>query len=203
MLSDLRVCFVGDSFVAGVGDPDHLGWTGRVAARTHRSGRPLTTYNLGIRRNTSDDVLGRWRAECLPRFPDGCTGAIALSFGVNDTMVENGGRRVPADRSAANLATLLGEMSSATGPVLVIGPVPVADEAHNQRTADLNETFRHVCAVREVSYVDVFEPLLASAAWRRDVEAGDGAHPADTGYAVLADLVWPRWSAWVSESLAG
>ncbi|TVT28621.1 G-D-S-L family lipolytic protein, partial [Amycolatopsis rhizosphaerae] len=128
MLPDLRVCFVGDSFVAGVGDPEHLGWAGRVAARTHRSGPPLTAYNLGIRRNTSDDVLGRWRAECLPRFPHGCTSAIALSFGVNDTMVEGGRRRVPADRSAANLVTLLDEIPSATGPVLVIGPVPVADE---------------------------------------------------------------------------
>lgn len=39
-MDDLRVCFVGDSFVAGVGDPEQLGWAGRVAARTHSAGRP-------------------------------------------------------------------------------------------------------------------------------------------------------------------
>lgn len=27
---DVRVCFVGDSFVAGVGDAQHLGWAGRL-----------------------------------------------------------------------------------------------------------------------------------------------------------------------------
>lgn len=39
------VCFVGDSFVAGFGDPEHRGWVGRVAA-----GSAATVYNLGIRR---------------------------------------------------------------------------------------------------------------------------------------------------------
>lgn len=37
-MDDLRVCLVGDSFVAGVGDPDHLGWVGRVAVRSHGAG---------------------------------------------------------------------------------------------------------------------------------------------------------------------
>jgi lysophospholipase L1-like esterase len=36
---DVRVCFVGDSFVAGVGDPRHLGWAGRLAAQSQRKGR--------------------------------------------------------------------------------------------------------------------------------------------------------------------
>jgi lysophospholipase L1-like esterase len=104
MVPDLRVCFVGDSFVAGVGDPEHLGWVGRIAARTHRAGQPLTTYNLGIRRNTSDDVIARWRVECAQRLPADCTGMIVASFGVNDTMLEHGQLRVAFDRSASNLA---------------------------------------------------------------------------------------------------
>ncbi len=53
MIADLRVCFLGDSFVAGVGDPEHLGWVGRVAARTNRGGQPLTAYGLGVRRETA------------------------------------------------------------------------------------------------------------------------------------------------------
>ena len=42
MARDLRICFVGDSFVAGVGDPLCLGWPGRLAARTFADGQPLT-----------------------------------------------------------------------------------------------------------------------------------------------------------------
>ncbi len=66
MVGDLRVCVVGDSFVTGVGDPEHLGWVGRLAARTHHAGLPLTAYSLGVRRQTSREVTDRWRAECSP-----------------------------------------------------------------------------------------------------------------------------------------
>ena len=58
-MTDLRVVFVGDSFVAGVGDPEGRGWVGRVVAAAHAAGLPLTAYNLGVRRETSADVLAR------------------------------------------------------------------------------------------------------------------------------------------------
>jgi lysophospholipase L1-like esterase len=53
MSSDVRVCFLGDSFVAGVGDPHCLGWAGRLAALSHARGLLLTVYNLGVRRDTT------------------------------------------------------------------------------------------------------------------------------------------------------
>ena len=71
MIPDLRVCFLGDSFVAGVGDPEHRGWVGRLAARTSREGQPLTVYDLGVRRETSRDLLRRWHGKCVPRLPAG------------------------------------------------------------------------------------------------------------------------------------
>jgi lysophospholipase L1-like esterase len=196
VVPDLRVCFVGDSFVAGVGDPDHLGWVGRIAARTHRAGQPLTAYNLGIRRNTSDDVLARWRVECALRLPVDSTGAIVLSFGVNDTVIENGQPRVTSERSASNLATLLTRVG---WPVLVVGPVPVADEQHNHRIAELNKMFRGICDARQQRYVDAFCPLSADPTWLDQVKNGDGAHPSAEGYAACAELVWPHWSAWISQ----
>ena len=48
VISDLLVCFVGDSFVAVVGDPEHLGWVGRLSAWTEATGQRLTSYNLGL-----------------------------------------------------------------------------------------------------------------------------------------------------------
>ena len=52
---DLRLCFVGDSFVNGTNDPDYLGWTGRVSILARGRGHMLTCYNLGVRRDTSSD----------------------------------------------------------------------------------------------------------------------------------------------------
>jgi len=67
---EIRMGFVGDSFVAGVGDPAHLGWVGRLAARAETRSVVVTGYNLGIRLNTSDDVRIRWQ-QVRFRSPDG------------------------------------------------------------------------------------------------------------------------------------
>ena len=101
MITDRRVFFVGDSFVAGVGDPDHRGWVGRLAARSHQAGVPLTTYNLGVRRDTA--VCRRWPSEVAARRAPGCDERLVVSFGVNDTTVKGGTQRVRTARSVANL----------------------------------------------------------------------------------------------------
>ncbi|MGK8554371.1 GDSL-type esterase/lipase family protein [Nocardia gipuzkoensis] len=88
MSRDLWVCFVGDSFVAGVGDERCLGWAGRLGAAAHAEGVPLTAYNLGVRRQTSAEILDRWLIECSPRLPEGVDARVVLSFGVNDAMCE-------------------------------------------------------------------------------------------------------------------
>ena len=194
---DVRVCFVGDSFVAGVGDPQHLGWAGRLAAHSHHRGPALTSYNLGIRRDTTSDVLGRWRTECSPRLPAGCRAGVVLSFGVNDTSMERGASRVDPGTSAENLDALLRQAGHAGWPVLTAGPPPVDDEEQNERIAVLDAAFAAVCA-RRVPYVAVLPTLRTDGVWRRQVRAGDGAHPGAEGYQVLATLLLPAWRRWLS-----
>ncbi|WP_067481299.1 DUF459 domain-containing protein [Actinomadura hibisca] len=197
MVRDLRVCFVGDSFVAGVGDPRHLGWAGRLAARAHAAKLPLTSYNLGVRLQTSADVRARWRAECGLRLRDGDDLRVVFSFGVNDAMHVDGRPRVAPEESAANLATMLGEAATEGWPALVVGPPPIDDDGHNARTALLDELFAEVCRDASAPYVSVRGPLLGSDVWTHEVRAGDGAHPGADGYDVLADLVEPRWQEWL------
>jgi acyl-CoA thioesterase I len=43
--------------VAGTGDAEARGWVGRIATEV-----PMTAYNLGVRRETSTQVLARRRA---------------------------------------------------------------------------------------------------------------------------------------------
>ncbi|MDN5853704.1 MAG: GDSL-type esterase/lipase family protein [Actinomycetia bacterium] len=198
MSRDLRVCFLGDSFVAGTGDPEHLGWVGRLTARTHRGGSALTAYNLGVRRQTSSQVLDRWLPECSPRLPEGCEGRVVVSFGVNDTTVENGRQRVSTAESAEHLTSLLRGVRAAGWTALVVGPPPVADQAHNLRTATLAEHLRAVAAKENTPYVATLSVLARSPVWMAQVNAGDGAHPAAEGYTALADLLWPRWAAWLA-----
>ena len=192
------MCFVGDSFVAGVGDPEHLGWVGRIAARTHRAGQPLTAYVLGVRRQTSRDIADRWRVECTARLPPGCDGRVVISLGVNDTTVEDGAPRVHAADSVTHLKSMLRGVQDAGWSALLVGPPPVADHDQNERTARLEASFSSVCEAAGVDYVRVFDQMVADPVWMGEVAEGDGAHPGAGGYQRLADLVWPQWHAWTA-----
>lgn len=199
MTRDLRVCFVGDSFTAGVGDPEHLGWTGRLAAATERAGLPLTRYVLGVRRQTSAEIAARWLAECTPRLTGDWEARVVLSTGVNDTTHVDGVPRLDPDRSVAALREVLTGAAAAGWPVLVVGPAAVAETEHNERTAALDERFAATCDEHGVPYVPVVRTLAADPGYRAEVAAGDGAHPGAAGYALLADLVRPRWSTWLAQ----
>jgi lysophospholipase L1-like esterase len=194
---DRRVLFFGDSHVAGVGDPEGKGWVGRVVAESFRLGHPLMAYNLGVRGETSEQVAARWHAETLPRLTPAVEGRIVLSFGVNDTTVQDGTIRVPQERSCAALTAILTSAVDAGLPVLMVGPAPVDDAAQNERIQFLSAAFEEICRRSGAMCVSVVDPLLASQVWMREVAAGDGAHPAADGYEALAQLViaagWADW----------
>ncbi|WP_174185123.1 GDSL-type esterase/lipase family protein [Nocardia barduliensis] len=198
MSRDLRVCFVGDSFVAGVGDPRCLGWAGRLASAAYARGVPLTAYNLGVRRQTSAEILARFLAECSPRLPEGVDARVVLSFGVNDAVYENGGPRVAPEESAANLGELLARAADRGWRVLLVAPPPVADDVHNARIAALDERFARICAAANVPYVPVHQPLHGNPVWSAEVRAGDRAHPGTRGYDEITALIAPQWHAWLS-----
>lgn len=195
---DLRICFVGDSFVAGVGDQLCLGWAGRLAARSYADGQPLTSYNLGVRRQTSSDILARWQYECVQRLRGGTDQRVVLSFGVNDTTMEGGRPRLTPEESSANLAQILGQSAAQGWLALVVSPPPVDDDEHNARTALLDERFAIVCREASVPYVSVHQRLRESAVWTREVHIGDGAHPGAGGYDEITALIAPRWRDWLS-----
>ena len=69
-MTELRICFVGDSITNGTSDDDCLGWPGRLCSAERNSGHDISSYNLGIRAETSEQIASRWRAECTPRLPE-------------------------------------------------------------------------------------------------------------------------------------
>lgn len=192
--TDIHLCFVGDSFVNGTGDPTCLGWTGRVCAAAMQRGYPLTYYNLGIRRNTSADIAARWFDECVRRFPPDGDGRIVFSCGVNDTTIEDGVQRLAGEATLGHLRAML-QAAHRRFPVLLIGPPPVADTAHNARIARLCPAMATIANDVGVPYLPVFETLAQSPIWRREVAQYDGSHPRQAGYEELAAVI-QRWSAW-------
>ncbi|MDX2217391.1 MAG: GDSL-type esterase/lipase family protein [Oculatellaceae cyanobacterium bins.114] len=198
---ELRICFVGDSFVNGTGDPTYLGWTGRVCAAARDRGHDITHYNLGVRRETTADIQQRWQSEVSCRLPDPDQGRIVFSFGVNDTTIEAGKPRIELDESAQNAYAILNKARQMF-PVLMLSPVPIADREQNWRSAYLTEKLAEVCTQLKIPFLDVFTPLQASKIWLQEAAQNDGAHPLAGGYAELALLVqnWSAWLVWLGEA---
>ncbi len=207
-----RVCFVGDSYVNGTGDPEALGWRGRVCRAAWDAGRLVTHYDLGVRGDTSAMIAARWRAECEARLPADVDGRLVFSFGLNDTAdVSGAGLRVPHDRSVANARAIVAEARGWL-PTLWVGP-PAANEAMSPMTPTpgltvsfaqsridaLNAAYAEVAAELGVPYLDLSTPLRGDPRYVASQSAGDGLHPSADGYRMIADLVmrWPAWQAWL------
>lgn len=186
----MRLLAFGDSFVLGVGDPDHLGWVGRAVAGR----RDVTLYNLGIRRETSADIAARFQAEAAPRLSDQEPMRIVFSFAANDCHLENGLPRVTATESLKN-AHLLLTSGVKLCPVLLVGPPPIGDPGQCARVEGLNEALKALAARLKAPFIDVFQPLFADGLWQAEAAAWDGAHPGAGGYQRMADLVaaHPAW----------
>lgn len=196
-MRSLRICFLGESFVNGTGDPQCLGWTGRICAHACHLGHDVTYYNLGVRGETSTQLKERWLQEVSYRLPPDRAGRIVFCFGANDTTIENGKTRVDFETSLENTRHIL-NIAKQIVPVLMVGTAPVGDLEQNQRIARLSAAFASVCNEIDVPYLNIFTSLQASDVWINEAIANDGAHPRAAGYTQLAQLVqnWQPWLSW-------
>jgi lysophospholipase L1-like esterase len=192
---DIRLCFIGDSFINGLGDQAYLGWTGRLCNAAADRGYPVTYYNLGIRGDTSSNIEQRWLQEVTLRLPTGCNRGVVFSFGANDTALEHGKPVMALASSMISTRRIL-NTAKLRYPVLMIGPPPTAEPERNQAIQELSAQYTLLCEELGVPYLDSFTALSMSLSWQAAVaDVGDGAHPNASGYAEWARLVW-KWSGW-------
>ena len=198
MDKDIRICFIGDSIVNGTGDETALGWVGRISAKAHAYGIPFTSYNLGIRRDTSSNILCRWKNECTSRIPSFCDGRIVLSCGVNDTSIENGRVRVEPDESYSNIRKIL--VGAKIYNVIMVGPPPIADNKQNIRIREISKGFANEAKLLDVPYIELFEDLYLDEEYKSELLNGDGAHPKSKGYSKITDIISSSSNWWFQPS---
>jgi lysophospholipase L1-like esterase len=203
----MRICFFGDSFTAGSGDDDGLGWVGRVVAKARGAGRDVIPYNLGVCGDTSAGIAARWKREADVRLPadrPDLDGRFVFSFGANDCcpLGDSIDPRVSRAASAAHAEAIL-VAAKAWRPTLMIGPGILASSREDTaRVVRLSTDYGALSARIGVPYLDLAPILIASTAWNDEARAGDGDHPNRGGYAVVADAIaaWPAWRAWIEET---
>ncbi|MES0882773.1 GDSL-type esterase/lipase family protein [Roseibium sp. SCP14] len=213
-MRDLRISFVGDSYINGSGDEHCLGWIGRLCEKRFSRDFRLTFYDLGIRGATTDEIRGRWKQECHARFPAGADNRIVFQFGINDVAeIKEAGRRVEEEASVRNAVQMVSEAAQSY-PVLWVG-VPPANVAcspirpsegleiafSQETTVSLNRRYTEAAISLGVPYLDIQSPLLSDQDYMTSLTRGDRMHCDGNGYAMIADLVdsWDAWSAWFGE----
>ncbi len=193
---DIRACFFGDSFVAGVGDSSGLGWVGRVTATARSKGHRLTSYNLGVRSETSIQVASRIPLEAPPRWSDAEDARLVVSFGVNDT--SDVGGRLRASVEDGLRAVRSAAQSISPERFLLVGPPAVADDQQNSLIETRDRSLQSETGVLGIRFVSTFRPTRDSRMWRHQVAVGDGFHPDADGYELLASIIEPVLLDWLA-----
>jgi lysophospholipase L1-like esterase len=193
-MTDLRVCFLGDSLTFGQGDESGRGWPGRVVLNARAAGVNLTGYNLGVRGDTGAQIAMRAVAEVKARFRSGDRKAVTIFFGANDI-----GQDLPLSDSAEALRTLLTWADAHHLTVFVLSPPLYADPLSDALAASMTAAFARLCAERGVAYLNLRDAGVDWALWWAQAGAGDGIHPGGDAYASLAKVFseWSAWQAWV------
>jgi lysophospholipase L1-like esterase len=189
----MRICFFGESYVNGVGDPTTQGWVGRLCA-----GRGLTVYNCGIRGATSTLIRDTWLAEAAARFNPSEKFAVVFSYGTNDCWRVGDKPQVSLDDHLANTSLILKEASS-RWPTLFVGPPGLpAYTDHTMRESDHAERcarIKSLCRDLSIPFFDTLAVFGQFKHWRAEASVNDGAHPGAGGYAEMAAAL-DGWDAW-------
>lgn len=180
--------FFGDSVTLGVNDAPAGGWVARLAGKAAEKGLnvpPDTFYNMGVRKNSSRDILARWESECKARSMEGCPATLVFCFGTVDMAAPHAVPNVPVGESAANAREILMKAREYGSVVLVSAP-PVKDEEHRQRIEALCTAYASIAKAADVPFVDIFHPLM-ELGYVDDL--ADGVHPGSRGNAMIAELL--------------
>ncbi|WP_419785190.1 GDSL-type esterase/lipase family protein [Pseudodesulfovibrio sp.] len=172
--------YIGDSIVLGYGDPAGLGWPGRLSGTLRTGGEDITSYNLGVRRDTTPKIAKRWKREVEPRLIPGVPCKLVFSFGVADQV-----NKISESETLEAAEAMLTEAKT-MGDVLVVGPTPVLDEAMCARVGYLSPAVGGLCRRLGIPFIPMVEALLADPIFPQALADFDNVHPTAPGYAAMA-----------------
>ncbi|WP_241228154.1 GDSL-type esterase/lipase family protein [Actinobaculum sp. 352] len=196
MTNPIRVLFIGDELVAGLGDARALGWTGRVMARTAND-PPILAMTLAVPGEDSAHLATRWEEEVGRRIDPETQCRLVVGLGSHDL---DTGQTLA--RARLHLANLLDSAERMHLKPFVVGPPPRRDFPEKIQ-ADLTRAYRDVCERRNTVFVETFSPLVTHENWNTDLTLSGGYHPGQAGYGLIAWLVLHNgWNQWLGVKAA-
>ena len=202
-----QVFFIGDSITLGWRDEEIGGWPVRLLAGLNPA-HSVTAYNLGVRSDTSERILARWRDEVSRRRPTK-RALLVFAFGANDAKLQNGAPLMSLTEVAGNARRIL-SAAVAEYRVLLVGPAPVHEGAlartinpagdvpvpTNHQIAAVSAVLATEAAALGVPFLDLMARLGEQASWYDALCETDGIHPPARGYDAIATAIatWQPWA---------
>jgi lysophospholipase L1-like esterase len=172
-----RVVFMGDSITED--------WATRFD--TLFPGQPYV--GRGIAGQTTDQMLLRFRQDVVALAPS----AVVILGGIND--LASSSDPLVVDVIEDNVASMV-DIAQANGIAVVIGSVlPVNDasgpgyQEQNPTVLELDAGLRTLADVHDVAYADFHSAMVDHQQKARVDLFGDGLHPNDAGFRVMAPIV--------------
>lgn len=173
-----RAHFFGDSFTAGQGDPEGLGWVGRLATKC----AGIECVNHGVPGAPSRLIADQWLATELD--PERAELAIFM-LGTNDAVLH-----VEHNDSLTAVADAIERANEEDVPAFWVGPPPIGDmPAEDAALRELSYSIGGLVRSNGQQFVPTFDALGPGSRWNAEALANDGSHPGAGGYAELATLL--------------
>jgi lysophospholipase L1-like esterase len=210
MQYDRIFCF-GDSITLGCNDSQGPGWPGRLGRGLSNGERSVAIYNLGINGDTSAHIAARWRAEALARSRNSAA-LMLFAFGFNDASAADGGELQVALADSVSNARAIISAAKSTSELLWIGPTPLDENVNPLQTpyaswitrnADIERydtAYAELALALGVEYLRLYPEFASSPRYAAALVDGDGVHPGDDGYAMIAERIaaWGKWQQYLA-----
>jgi acyl-CoA thioesterase-1 len=175
---DLRPLIVafGNSLTAGLGVAPEKSYPGQLQLKIDASGYKFRVVNAGVSGDTSSQGVNR-----LQTILDLRPALVIVELGANDGL-----RGLPVGATRANLEIIISRLQEAEVEVVLTGM-----EMPPNYGPVYTGTFRRIFPEIAMKYHAVLMPFfLEGVAGNPDLNQGDGIHPTEEGYSIVAENIW-------------
>jgi acyl-CoA thioesterase I len=185
---ETRISIFGDSITWGASDYKFGGWVTRLQNYFETDeNNEIDVYNLGISGDTTNDLLIRFKTECLAR--NRHSQIIMFAIGTNDSQYINSKNnpRTSIEKFENNLEKLINQAKEFSDKIIFVGlakvdesklmPVPWSAEKFydNDNISKYNSVIENISKKNTLPFINLFDLLDMG-----DLE--DGLHPNSKGH---------------------
>ncbi|OGY18215.1 MAG: hypothetical protein A2900_05025 [Candidatus Chisholmbacteria bacterium RIFCSPLOWO2_01_FULL_50_28] len=189
----MNICVFGDSITWGAFLPFRGAWANLLRNYLETINPFIALYDLGVDKDTSEEVLKRFEPEAESRKPD----LIIFAVGINDSAYRKTKDNpvVPLSQFENNINKLIETAKKMTESIFFVGlvkgddsktlPLPRSTTGKcygKDNVRKYNTILQKVCTKHRITYLDIFQLLT-------DEDFDDGLHPNLGGHQKIFEAV--------------